>query len=396
MDTWNDILHIDVWTPVAKSFGYYLLVAMAILTLTTLVHVVTQRYAVKLFSYAVGRLSRKWSSILLRGHLLPRVGLLCPGLAIYILFSLFFKQLPVTMYMMRVVEIYLIIVTILIIYELLDTIYLIYQTFEVAKEKPIKGLLQIFKLILFGLGSIIVIAKIMGQSPSLLLGSLGALTAVVMLIFKDPLLGFVGGFQLAANQMVRVGDWIEMPKHDANGDVIDISLTSVKVRNFDKTITSVPTYALTTESFKNWRGMFDSGGRRIKRAILIDQQTIRFCDEKMYERFRKHPFLQNYLASRSFEQTTNLGLFRVYIETYLQHHDRIHKEGMTFLVRHLEPTENGLPLEIYVFTKDTTWSVYEEIQSEIFEHIIAMIAAFNLRIFQLSFENKEEISLPSL
>lgn len=383
----TNIFKFDQLIPLAKQVGYYGLIALAMGALAFLVHFVTQRYAVKLISYIIEKLPKKWSKLMLKGALFKRLGLLLPGMVVYALIPAFFANLPHLMqYVQRGIEAYLIMIAMLVINELLHSVYAIYQTFEVSKEKPIKGLLQIFKLLVFGLGAILMISRILGQSPSLLLGSLGALTAVLMLVFKDPLLGFVGGFQLAANEMVRVGDWIEMPKHDANGDVIDISLTSVKVRNFDKTITSIPTYALTSDSFKNWRGMFESGGRRIKRSILIDQLTIKFCDAVIYERFKENKFLKEYIAANDIQEITNLGLLRVYITRYLEDHDGIHKEGMLFLIRHLEPTENGLPLQIYVFTKDTKWRLHEEVQAEIFEHIIAMMPLFDLKIFQSSFE----------
>ncbi|PCI91697.1 mechanosensitive ion channel protein MscS [Candidatus Aerophobetes bacterium] len=382
-----DFLQIDTLISLAKQVGYYLLLSLGVGVLAFVVHFITQRYAVKLIKKGIGRIPKKWNKHILKGNLFGRLGLLLPGMVVYALIPVFFGGLPSLMeYVLRAVEAYLIIISLLVVNELLGAVYNVYQTFEVSKEKPIKGLIQIAKLIIFSLGGILMISRIVGQSPSLLLGSLGALTAVMMLVFKDPLLGFVGGFQLAANQMVKVGDWIEMPKHDANGDVIDISLTSVKVRNFDKTITNIPTYALTSDSFKNWRGMFESGGRRIKRSILIDQFTIKFCDGVIYERFYQNRFLKDYIEKHKIEEVTNLGLLRAYIVAYLESNDRIHKEGMLFLVRHLEPTENGLPLQIYVFTKDTKWRIHEEIQAEIFEHIIAMIPTFGLKIFQSSFE----------
>ena len=248
--------------------------------------------------------------------------------------------------------------------------------------------------------TIAVISLIIGHSPTLLLGGLGAMTAVLMLIFKDPILGLVAGIQLSSNQMVAPSDWIEMSKYGADGDVLEVAMTTVKVKNWDKTITTIPPYALITESFENWRGMSESDGRRIKRAINIDMDSIRFCDEEMFDRFAKIQYIAEYLEKKRHEisgwnaernvdasdplngrQLTNLGTFRAYVVAYLRNHPMIHQE-MTFLVRHLAPTEHGLPIEIYVFSRDQVWSDYEGIQADIFDHILAMAPAFNLRIYQ--------------
>jgi miniconductance mechanosensitive channel len=232
------------------------------------------------------------------------------------------------------------------------------------------------------------------------LSGLGALTAVLLLVFKDTILGFVAGIQLSANKMVAVGDWIEMPKYGADGDVIDVALTTVKVQNFDKTITTIPAYALISDSFKNWRGMFQSGGRRIKRAVHIDMQTVMFCNEEMLARFAKIQYISEYIQRKKEElekhnakhqvdnsnlvngrRMTNVGTFRAYVTEYLKNHPKIHRE-LTFLVRQLAPGESGLPIEIYVFTNDTEWAHYEAIQADIFDHILAVLPEFDLRVFQ--------------
>ena len=221
-----------------------------------------------------------------------------------------------------------------------------------------------------------------------------------MFIFKDAILGFVAGIQLSANRMVANGDWIEMPKYGANGNIIEIALTTVKVQNWDKTITTIPTYALITESFKNWRGMSESGGRRIKRAISMDMNTIQFCTEDMLERFSKIQYISDYIKEKTIElqennkleqvdhssivngrRMTNIGTFRAYVKAYLTNHPMINKD-MTFLIRQLEPTEHGLPIEIYVFSKDQNWANYEGIQSDIFDHVLAVVPEFDLQVFQ--------------
>lgn len=386
---------LGLWLAVSKQLGYYVLLGLVVFALVYVVHRLTQKYLLRGIRFVIQKLPLKWKKIAVKGNVFRRASHLLPAICLVTVVPILFNNFPVFIdYFLRIGKSYIIFVSLLVFSEMITTFHEGYQTFQVSKQKPIKGLLQILKLLLFSLGFIVIISKLMDQSPGLLLGSLGALTAVLMLLFKDPLLGFVGGFQLAANDMVSVGDWIEMEKYGANGNVIDISITSVKVRNFDKTITTIPTYALTTESFKNWRGMFESGGRRIKRSILIDQQTIHFCSENFLKKFQDHPYLSSYIESLGNTPVTNLGLLREYITKYLENHERIHSTGMLFLVRHLEPTEHGLPLELYVFTKDTLWRKHEEIQAEVFEHIIAMMKEFKLSIFQSTVQiNARDIGL---
>jgi miniconductance mechanosensitive channel len=269
-----------------------------------------------------------------------------------------------------------------------------------ARELPVKSFVQVLKLVLYLVAAISVLSLVIGKSPFLLLSGLGAMTAVVMLVFRDAILGFVAGIQLSANRMVSVGDWIEMPKYGADGDVVEVALTTVKVQNWDKTITTIPTYALISESFKNWRGMSESGGRRIKRALNVDMRSIRFCDEDMLRRFARIQYVADYLARKQAEiatwndaqgvdfdaaangrRLTNIGTFRAYIVAYLRHHPMIHQD-MTFLVRQLAPTPAGLPIEIYVFSRDQVWANYESIQSDIFDHVLAVASEFDLRVYQ--------------
>ena len=276
----------------------------------------------------------------------------------------------------------------------------IYNTYEISREKPIKSYLQIFMIFIYVLVGVFVIATLLNRSPWVLLSGIGAMTAILLLIFKDSILGLVAGFQLSANRMIRLGDWIEMPKYGADGDVIDISLHTVKVQNWDKTITTIPTYALISDSFKNWRGMSESGGRRIKRAIYIDVSSVKFCDDNMISRYEKIELLKDYISSKKKEideynrshnidpsepangrKLTNIGTFRAYMLNYLKDHPMI-SDKMTFLVRHLSPTQNGLPIEIYVFSKDQEWANYEAIQADIFDHILAVVPEFELRVFQ--------------
>jgi len=285
-------------------------------------------------------------------------------------------------------------------FAILNLTYKIYSFSSIADEVPVKGIVQVIKIAVFFLTGLFVVATILQQQIAVLLSGLGALSAVLMLIFKDSVLGFVAGLQLIANRMISKGDWIEMPKYGADGDVVDIALTTVKVQNWDKTITTIPTYALISESFKNWRGMKESGGRRIKRTINLDLSSIKFCDQQMLDQFSKIQYIAAYIQQKQEEvdqynlangvdsvslvngrRLTNVGTFRSYAEAYLRNHPDIH-QGMTFLVRHRQPTEHGLPIELYVFSSDQVWANYESIQADIFDHLLAVIPEFNLRVFQ--------------
>lgn len=294
---------------------------------------------------------------------------------------------------------YFLIVLLAVLTSLLNAVLRILESSR-FKTLPLNGFIQAIKLALYFVCGIFLLSILLDRSPLILLSGLTALSAVMMLIFKDSILGFVAGIQIAVNQMVRIGDWIEMPSQGADGDVIDVSLTTVKVQNWDKTISTIPTYALISESFKNWRGMSESGGRRIKRAIHIDMQTIRFADESMLDDWRKIRLLRPYLNERLEEiaeentksgedmgvlgngrRLTNIGTFRAYCVAYLRANPHISKT-LTFLIRQLQPSEHGLPLEIYVFTNDTRWVAYEDIQSDIFDHLLAILPQFGLSVFQ--------------
>ncbi|TKG95949.1 mechanosensitive ion channel [Puteibacter caeruleilacunae] len=276
----------------------------------------------------------------------------------------------------------------------------IYNTMPYSHNRSIKGYAQLLKIFVFFLGGIVIVAALLDRDPTWLITGLGAMAAVLLLIFKDTILGFVASIQLSANDMLKIGDWIEMPGHRADGTVLDITLNTVKVQNWDMTITTIPTYALVSESFNNWKGMEESGGRRIKRSINIDMKSVKFCTPDMLDRFHKFSLIKDYVIEKEQEleeynrknnynqedsisrkQQTNLGIFRKYLETYLEKHPQIH-DDMTFLVRHLQPSDKGLPIEIYVFSKDQRWANYEAIQADIMDHIVAVIPEFELNVFQ--------------
>ena len=316
-----------------------------------------------------------WDDIIVTRRLLHRLSHLTPALVIYVFAAPVLEGYDLSILIVqRVALIYMILVTLLAIDGVLNAMVDILRSSAFARDLPVKSVIQVLKLILYGRAAIAVVSLIIGRSPSLLLGGLGAMTAVMMLVFKDPILGLVAGIQLSTNRMLARGDWIEMPKYGADGDVLEVALTTVKVQNWDKTITTIPTYALITESFKNWRGMSESGGRRIKRAFNIDMSSIRFCDQEMLDRFATIQYITPYVEQKRAEtarwhterhldpsdpingrRLTNVGTFRAYVVAYLRNHPMIDSD-MTFLVRQLAPTEHGLPIEIYVFSRDQEWS----------------------------------------
>ena len=277
----------------------------------------------------------------------------------------------------------------------------LYERQPRARSVPIKGYLQVVKIVIFCAAAILMIAILIEQSPLLLLSGLGAMAAVLLLVFKDTILSLVASIQLTSNDMLRVGDWIEMPSMGADGDVVDVALHTIKVQNFDKTITTIPTHLLISDAFRNWRGMSESGGRRIKRALMLDQNSVRFLGDDEVTGMKRFRLLDDYIARKQDEiatwnahelssdcdainarRITNIGTFRAYVVAYLKSHSRIASDGFTLLVRQLPPGPQGLPLEVYCFTKTVNWSEYEAIQADIFDHLLAILPEFGLRIFQ--------------
>ena len=390
--------------------GYSIAVVELLITLgqivlvmlfAVLADVVAKRVVVRGLEGFFGRTKTVWDDIIVKRRLLHRLSHLAPALVVYLLALPVLDGYEIGIIVVRRISlIYMVLVIVLALDSLLNAMVDILLSSEVSRDLPVKSVIQVLKLISYSIAAIAVVSLIIGQSPSLLLGSLGAMTAILMLVFKDPILGLVAGIQLSANRMLARGDWIEMPKYGADGDVLEVALTTVKVQNWDKTITTIPTYALITESFKNWRGMSESGGRRIKRSINIDISSVRFCDQEMLDRFSTIRYITEYVEKKRQEimswnserkvdaldlingrHLTNVGTFRAYVIAYLRNHPMIHQD-MTFLVRQLEPVEHGLPLEVYVFSRDQEWSNYEAIQADIFDHILAIAPVFDLRIYQ--------------
>jgi len=290
--------------------------------------------------------------------------------------------------------------TILVSFSALDALLEYSASKPSFSRLPLKSFIQVIKSLAVGIGLIVVISKLLGTSPIVFLSGLGAFTAVLLLVFKDSILGLVAGIQLSANNLVRIGDWIEMPKYGADGDVIDISLVTVSVQNWDKTISTIPAYALISEGFKNWRGMSEAGGRRMKRSVNIDMTSVRFCDPKMLSELREVRLLKEYLERKERElaewnaemgatenspvnarRLTNFGTFRAYLAAYLGSHPKVNS-SMTLIIRHLQPTAEGIPLEIYLFSRDTEWAKYEQVQADIMDHVLSVLPWFDLRVFQ--------------
>ncbi len=394
------LLNSGLPAPVAQIV-LLLLSVLAIAVLAYLVSRLTIHLMIPFFVRAAALSKFDWDDLLVSNHFFDHLSRVIPVVVVYATADVLLAGHPsFAEVVRRLCMTIMVILTVKIIDSILYTVEEIYKRRSVAKKKPIGGYLSVFRIVMFILAGIFVISILTDKSPWGIFSVLGGLTAVVLLVFKDTILGFVASLQLVGNDMVRVGDWIEMPKFEADGDVVDVSIHTVKVQNWDKTITTIPTYALVSNAFINWRGMSDSGGRRIKRAICLDMHSVRFCSAEMLERLGQFDLLKEYLHERQEEINrynregnmdsrlvpngrcqTNIGIFRAYLKSFLANHPNINKD-MTFLVRHLPPTSKGLPLEIYVFSRDQVWANYEDIQADIFDHIMAVLPEFGLRVFQ--------------
>ncbi len=380
----------------AKIF-YYILITIALLLICAIANFITKRVVLKLISKAVKSNNYKWDDILLESKVFHRASLVVPGFIIYV-FAGFYNDFQPAMQKFAVT--YILIVFTIVIKSLLDAMDSIYRQHPVSNERPIKGLLQIIEIAVYIIIGIAIVSNLINQNPIYMLSGIGAVTAVISLIFKDIIIGFVSGIQLTWNDMLRIGDWVEMPKYGTDGDVIDITLTTVKIQNWDKTISTIPTQAFVTDSFKNWRGMKNFGARRIKRPVFIDMYSIKICTDEMIERFKKIEYISDYINERSKEieeynkennidtelpingrQLTNIGVFRIYVLNYIRNNFKIYQDT-TPMVRQLAPSENGIPMEIYAFVSSTEWAKYEEVQSDIFDHILAVMDIFELKVFQ--------------
>jgi len=373
--------------------------SIVLLLLGLLVYHLAKAVLLKLVGFISKSTKNNWDDKFVAHKVFNKVAHFAPGFLFYFAAPVLFASTNRFLeFSSRITGAYLTLIICMVLIALLNSIGAIYDQYKISREKPIRAYLQACKIIVYFLSSLFIIAVLLDKSPWGFISVLGGLTAVLLLVFKDMILGLVAGIQLSSNNMVAKGDWVEMPKYGADGEVLEITLTTVMVQNWDKTISTIPAYALISDSFKNWKGMEQSQGRRIKRAFNIDVNSIKFVDVVMLEKFRKFEFLHDYIEQKLEEleqynkevdvsalingrRLTNVGTLRAYIVNYLQHHPEINKE-MTFLVRQLAPSSEGLPIEIYVFCKDKRWANYEAIQADIFDHILASVQEFDLRLFQ--------------
>lgn len=389
-------LDLNFADPIARAIIFAL-----IILLSAAAYFLAKNLILKGLKAIIGRTETQWDDVIFSKKVFTRLARMAPAVIIYLTISIPFEAYDGLINLVTgLALIYIIIMGLLAIDAFSNAFLEIYRSYEVSNRIPIKGFIQVFKIVIYFTSAIFIISILLNKTPWYLFSSLGALTAILMFIFKDAILGFIAGIQLSANRMVSNGDWIAMPKYGADGTIVEIALTTVKVQNWDMTITTIPTYALITDSFKNWRGMSESGGRRIKRSISIDMNTVQFCSDEMLARFSKIQYISDYIEKKKIElaeknkqaevdpsspvnglRMTNIGTFRAYIKTYLLNHPMINKD-MTLLTRQLAPTESGIPIEIYVFSIIQEWGEYENIQANIFDHILAILPEFDLRVFQ--------------
>jgi len=398
ISSWLESLKLDpAFAQILGVIGAILYLAI----LALLANLLAKRLIAGVVHPLIGRTAIAWDDLLIEEKVIVRFSHVVPAAIIHMVAPLQFDNHPGLLSTLQTaLNVYLIVIALFVIDALLNLARRLWERSEAGRRYPAKSFIQAIKLVVNLIGLILVLSALLGKSPIVFFSGLGAITAVLLLIFRDAILGLVAGFQLSVNNMVNVGDWIAMPARGADGPVIDVSLTTVKVQNWDKTITTIPTYALISDSFTNWRGMSEAGGRRMKRSINVDLRTIRFADEELLERFKRIRILRGYLDSRLDEirkhntevgddlqelingrRLTNIGTFRAYCVAYLRNSPEIH-QNLTLLVRQLEPTEHGLPIQIYAFANRTGWVDYENIQGDIFDHLLSILPEFELSAFQ--------------
>ena len=357
-----------------------IVVIIGILLIAYLLDMICRKVVMPGVRKVTAKTQSTWDDYLLSDEVMTNVCHLIPPIVVYALIPFAFPNEPNFLSLiLKICTIYITVVVMKLICAFLTSLYTISSEHEKLKNHSMKGFYQMLKLIVICIGTIIIISELINKDPIAILTGLGAGTAILMLVFQDTIKGLVAGIQLTANDMVRPGDWITMPKYGADGDVMEVSLTTVKVRNWDKTITTVPPYALVNDSFQNWRGMFDIGGRRVKRSIHIDMNTIRFCTEEELAHFKQQPWMEGF--EETGKEEVNLYLFRHYLDYYLRHHPKVNQD-MIMLVRQLQPTEHGMPIELYFFSANTAWVKYEALQAEVFDHVLAVVHRFGLKVFQ--------------
>lgn len=400
LDAWfMQNMHVD------SELGLYLKSA-TLLIITVIVCVVAwyvaRRVLLGFIDHVAKKTEAKWDDKLVKYGVFKKLAHIIPAIVVNIAAPYIFGGFPALVPIAKVgSDVFIVAIIVWSINAVITALRDILMDVPALKDKPLDSYSQLAKVIIILIGGVLIFSMILGQSPIAFIGAMGAAAAILMLIFKDAILGFVASIQMSAYNMIREGDWVSMPKYDADGDVIAINLTTVMVQNWDKTITTIPAYAFISDSFKNWRGMQESGGRRIKRAINIKMSSVRFCDDEMLARFRQFQLVKDYIEDREREieqyntendidktvlingrHLTNIGVFRIYATHVLQRNKHLNPD-MTMMVRQLQPTEKGIPLEIYCFSADKAWVNYEGIIADIFDHLIAAIPAFDLEIFEI-------------
>lgn len=364
-------------------------------------NLIVKKILIRSIRLVIKKTKTVWDDALVENKVFISLSHIAPAIVIYLttpyIFEDFSGAIP---YILRLVNAYISIILIIVIINFLNTLKYYSENTKLFKDNPLDSYFQLVKIAIYIIGGIIILSFLLNKSPLYFFSALGAMTVVLLLIFKDTIMGFVASIQLSANDMIRIGDWVSMPKYGADGDVIEMNLTTIKIQNWDKTVTTIPTYAFISESFKNWRGMSESGGRRIKRSLNIKISSIKFCTLEMLERFKKFQLIKDYIEEKSNKieeynkenkidksylingrHLTNIGIFRVYAEAYVKNNPDINL-NMTCMVRQLLPTEKGLPIEIYTFSNRQEWVTYEGIMSDMFDHLIAAVPEFELEVFQ--------------
>ena len=364
-------------------------------------NLIVKKILIRSIRLVIKKTKTVWDDALVENKVFISLSHIAPAIVIYLttpyIFEDFAGAIP---YIFRLVNAYISTVLIIVIINFLNTLKYYSENTKLFKDNPLDSYFQLVKIAIYIIGGIIILSFLLNKSPLYFFSALGAMTVVLLLIFKDTIMGFVASIQLSANDMIRIGDWVSMPKYGADGDIIEMNLTTIKIQNWDKTVTTVPTYAFISESFKNWRGMSESGGRRIKRSLNIKISSIKFCTLEMLERFKKFQLIKDYIEEKSNtieeynkenkidksylingRHLTNIGIFRVYAEAYVKNNPDINL-NMTCMVRQLLPTEKGLPIEIYTFSNRQEWVTYEGIMSDMFDHLIAAVPEFELEVFQ--------------
>jgi miniconductance mechanosensitive channel len=377
------ILHwlSDLGLPVLEhGWLYWIITLLCVVFVVYFIDLFCCRLIIPAIRKVTSKTNFEWDDIVLNDAMLKDMSRLVPPILLVILLPIIFVEGSLVLdFVLRVTYIYLVAVVAKLICTFLSSLYDLSLHHERLKNHSLQSVYQMLKVLIICVALIIVVSILINKNPGYILTALGASAAVLMLVFKDMIVGLVAGVQLSVNDMLRPGDWIAMPKYGADGDVIEVSLTTVKVQNWDKTITTIPPYALVSDSFQNWRGMQESGGRRVKRAVYIDMRSIQFCTDEQMKEFEVKGWLDGVERVDGFP--VNLHIFRNYLEKYLHNHPRVN-QGMTIMVRQLQPTAQGLPLELYFFSDGTAWIPYEQLQAEVFEHVFAMLPTFGLRIFQ--------------